>query len=335
MKHIFIFLLMTAITSIACPGYTANIAGCQILPADNIWNTPIDSLPVSADSALMIDNIGENTGLHADFGSGIYEGAKIGIPITIVSSSQPLVEIVFEYNDESDPGPYPIPPDAAVEGEPNRGDRHVLVLNQDTCNLYEMFSSWHQNDNSWEAGSGAIFDLTSNNLRPDTWTSADAAGLPILPGLIRYEEAASGTIDHAIRFTISQSRNEYVWPARHKASNLSGDQYTPMGQRFRLKADVDISGFSPINQTILQAMKTYGIIMADNGSNWFISGEPSESWNNDDLHELGAIKGSNFEAVNVSSLMLAPDSGEVVSQEMDKAPPMTWMHLLIKDTNME
>lgn len=329
MKQILIFLLVNAIISLASPGYTANLGGCQVLPANNIWNARVDSLPLAPNSALMINNIGINTGLHADFGSGTWDDVKIGIPITIVTSNQALVQVIFDYMDESDPGPYPIPPGAAIEGDPSSGDRHVLVLNQDDCMLYEMFNSRKQNDLLWEAGSGAIFNLASNTLRPDTWTSADAAGLPILPGLIRYEEAASGTIDHAIRFTVSQSRNEYVWPARHKASNLSGDQYPPMGQRFRLKADVDISGFSTINKTILQAMKTYGIIMADNGSDWFISGEPSENWNNDDLRELRDIKGSNFEAVDVSSLMVSPDSGEVVSQEMDKAPPMTWMYLLL------
>jgi hypothetical protein len=332
MKKTLLFLLITATVSCSSPGYAATLAGCQILPANNIWNTPVDTLPVAANSALMINNIGINIGLHPDFGSGTWAGADIGIPITIVNSGQALVIVVFDYSDESDPGPYPIPPDAAIEGEPNEGDRHVLVLNQDDCTLYEMFYSWYQSDNSWEARSGAVFDLTSNALRPDTWTSADAAGLPILPGLIRYEEAVSGTIDHAIRFTVSESRNTYVWPARHKASNLSGDQYPPMGQRFRLKSDVDISSFSPINQAILQAMKTYGLIMADNGSDWFISGEPNESWDDDDLHELGNIKGSDFEAVDVSSLMVDPDSGEVVPQEKDKAPSLTWMHLLLKNS---
>ncbi len=317
MKQITILILVTSTILLQGTGYAASLAGCQILPTDNIWNAPVDTLPVAVNSALIITNIGPNTGLHADFGSGTWDDARIGIPITIVNTSQPLVPIIFGYEDESDPGPYPIPPNAAVEGEPNDGDRHVLVLNQDDCKLYEMFFSWHQNDDSWEAGSGAVFDLTLNNLRPDTWTSADAAGLPILPGLVRYEEAASGTIDHAIRFTVSQSRDAYVWPARHEASNLSGDQYPPMGQRFRLKAGIDISGFTPINQTILQAMKTYGIILADNGSNWYISGEPSESWNNDDLHELGNIKGSDFEAIDVSSLMADPDSGQVVSRAGD------------------
>ena len=332
MKQIIVSLLITATVSLCTPGFAATLAGCQILPINNIWNTPIDTLPVAANSALMINNIGINTGLHPDFGSGTWAGAKIGIPVTIVNDNQALVSVVFDYADESDPGPYPIPQNAAIEGEPNEGDRHVLVLNQDDCKLYEMFNSWYQNNDSWEAGSGAVFDLTSNNLRPDTWTSADAAGLPIMPGLIRYEEAASGTIDHAIRFTVDKSRNTYVWPARHKASNLSGEQYPPMGQRFRLKSGVDISGFSPINQAILQAMKIYGIIMADNGSDWFISGEPNESWNNDDLRELGNIKGSDFEAIDVSSLMLAPDSGEVVPQEEDKTPPLAWMYLLLKNS---
>ncbi len=330
MKQTIISLLVTVTVCVGTHSNAASLAGCQILPSNNIWNAPVDTLPVAVNSALMINNIGQDTGLHADFGSGTWDGAKIGIPITIVNSNQPNVPITFTYEDESDPGPYPIPTAAAVEGAPNDGDRHVLVLNQDNCVLYEMFNSWHQNDDSWEAGSGAIFDLASNNLRPETWTSADAAGLPILPGLIRYDEAASGTINHAIRFTVSESRDDYIWPARHKASSHSGNQYPPMGQRFRLKAGVDISGFSAINRVILQAMKTYGIIMADNGSNWFISGEPNESWDDDDLHQLGNIKGSDFEAVDVSSLMVDPDSGQVVSQEAEKAPPLTWMQLLLR-----
>jgi len=331
MKQIIISILITVTVSFSNPGYTAPLAGCQILPANNIWNTPVDTLPVAANSALMINNMGKNTSLHPDFGSGTWAGAKIGIPITIVNSNQALVSVDFTYSDESNPGPYPIPPNAAIEGEPNDGDRHVLVLNQGDCKLYEMFYSWQQSDDSWEAGSGAIFDLTSNALRPDTWTSADAAGLPILPGLIRYEEAASGTIDHAIRFTVNESRNTHIWPARHNASNLSGNQYPPMGQRFRLKASVDISGFSPINQAILQAMKTYGMIIADNGSDWFISGEPSENWDNVDLRELGNIKGSDFEAIDISSLMVAPDSGEVLPQKQDKTQTLSWMHLLLKN----
>lgn len=289
------------------------LAGCPILPSDNIWNTPVDTLPTVSNSDLMIDSIGRDVGLHPDFGSGTWNGAPIGIPVTVVNSGQPAVPVSFDYADESDPGPYPIPPEALIEGgAEGDGDRHVLVLNQDDCMLYELYSAWPQNGgDSWLAGSGAVYDLRSNALRPDGWTSADAAGLPILPGLVRYEEAASGDINHAIRFTVSQTRNEYIWPARHKASSLEGTQYPPMGQRFRLKADKDISDFSFVVQTILRAMKKYGIIVADNGSDWFITGAPDERWDDDELRRLGEITGNDFEAVDTSGLMVDPDSGEV------------------------
>jgi hypothetical protein len=221
------------------------------------------------------------------------------------------VSVTFGYDDESDPGPYPIPPDVPIEGGPSsNGDRHVLVLDRGHCILYEMYDAWPQPDGSWEAGSGAVFDLNAYDLRPAGWTSADAAGLPILPGLVRYDEVASGEIRHAIRFTAPQTRRAYVWPARHYASSLTGLQYPPMGQRFRLKTGFDMSGFSPEVQVILQAMKTYGIILADNGSSWFISGAPDERWDNDVLHELGQVHGSDFEAVDVSSLMIDPNSGQ-------------------------
>jgi hypothetical protein len=295
-------------------GAPPQIAGCNIFPVDHIWNTPIDDLPVDANSAAYINTIGAGTGLHPDFGSGVWppgSSSPIGIPFTTVPGTQPLVDVSFGYAGESDPGPYPIPPDAPIEGGPSSdGDRHVLVLDRDNCVLYEMWNSWPQSGGSWYAGSGAIFDLKSYTLRPDGWTSADAAGLPILPGLVRYDEVASGEIRHAIRFTAPETRHAYVWPARHYASDLTGSQYPPMGQRFRLKADFDITGFSPEVQVILQAMKTYGIILADNGSSWFISGAPDERWDNDVLHELGQVHGSDFEAVAVSSLMVDPNSGQ-------------------------
>lgn len=287
------------------------IAGCPVLPADNIWNTPIDSLPVAANSAAYIAAIGPNTGLHPDFGSGAWNGGPIGIPYMDVPGTQPGVSITFDYADESDPGPYPIPTDVPIEGGPNSdGDRHILVLERDNCILYEVFDATPLNDGSWHGGSGAIFDLNSNALRPAGWTSADAAGLPILPGLVRYDEVASGEIQHALRFTAPQTRREYVWPARHFASSLTGAQYPPMGQRFRLKANFDISGFSPEVQVILQALKKYGLILADNGSAWFISGAPDERWDNDVLRQLRQVHGENFEAVDVSSLMVDPDSGQ-------------------------
>lgn len=287
---------------------------CRILPADNIWNTPIDDLPVDPGSDAYVSTIGAGATLHADFGSGVWppgSNSPIGIPFVEVGPSQPRVAINYTaYGAESDPGPWPVPADAPIEGGPDAsGDRHVIVLDRHECMLYELFSAFPQGDGSWNAASGAVYDLTSNDLRPDGWTSADAAGLPILPGLVTYDEVATGEITHAIRFTAPQTRNQYVWPARHYASSLSGAQYPPMGQRFRLKADYDISGYSPEVRVILTAMKRYGLILADNGASWFISGAPDERWDNDMLHEWDDIPGSAFEAVDVSSLMVDPDSG--------------------------
>jgi hypothetical protein len=287
-------------------------SGCAYFPPDNIWNTRVDSLPVDARSADYISTIGPGDGLHADFGSGLWDGGPIGIPYNAVPGSQPKVSVSFDYADESDPGPYPIPPDALIEGGPNSdGDRHILVVDHDNCTLYELYYAWPNGDGSWSAGSGAIFDLKSHALRPAGWTSADAAGLPILPGLVRYDEAASGTINHAIRFTVNLTRKEYIWPARHYASSSTDLKRPPMGQRFRLKASFDISGFSPINQAILKALKTYGMFVADNGSDMFISGVPDERWDNDDLHKLQErVRAADFEAVDESSLMLNVNSGQ-------------------------
>jgi hypothetical protein len=310
----------------------STLAGCSIFPANNIWNTPIDTLPVDPSSTVYINTIGAGTHFHADFGSGLWNGGPIGIPVTIISSSQAKVPVAFDYDNESDPGPYPIPPNALIEGGPDsNGDRHVLLLDKDQCRLYELYYAWPEVNGSWSAGSGAIFDLGSQNLRPAGWTSADAAGLPILPGLVRYDEAAAGAIEHAIRFTVPDTRKSYIWPARHYASDLTSSQYPPMGQRFRLKANFDISTFSPIVQTILKAMKKYGIILADNGSPWFISGVPDERWNNDVLHELDRVYGSNFEAVNVSTLMINPDSGETkISPSLPQKGYQPALYLLLK-----
>jgi hypothetical protein len=292
----------------------AGLAGCPIFPADNIWNLPLDTLPLDANSDTYVATIGADAYAHADFGSGLWEGGPIGIPYVDVPGSQPAVPITFDYDDESDPGPYPIPPDAPIEGGPaSDGDRHVLVLERDTCILYEVYYAWPQADGSWQAGSGAVFDLNSNALRPAGWTSADAAGLPILAGLVRYDEVASGEIRHALRFTAPQTRKAYIWPARHYASSLTGQQYPPMGQRFRLRADFDVSGFSPEVQVILRALKRYGMFLADNGSAWYLSGVPDERWDNDDLHELHQLRGSDFEAVDESALMIDPDSGQARS----------------------
>lgn len=289
--------------------------GCQIFPPDNIWNARVDTLPVHALSDDYVDTIGRYTGLHADFGSGEWDGGPIGIPFVEVGAGQPLVNLRFHpdgWPEQSETGPAPIPPNAPIEGGPSSdGDRHVLVLDRDNCQLYELYRAFPQGNGDWEVMSSAYYDLNSHALRPETWTSADAAGLPIYPGLVTYEEVQSGRIDHAIRFTAPETQMAYVWPARHYASDLTDPRYPPMGQRFRLKANFDISGYSPQVQVILRAMKEYGIILADNGSAWYISGAPNEAWDNDMLHEWDDIDGDNFEAVDVSSLMLHPDSGQV------------------------
>ncbi len=299
-----------------------DINGCQLFPTNNIWNVPVDNLPLDSSSAAYVNTIGAGVFAHADFGSGLWDGGPIGIPFVVVSNSQPLVNVTFDYSDESDPGPYPIPSDAPIEGgAQSSGDRHVLVLNQDNCMLYELYDAQPQTNGSWHAGSGAVFDLNSQALRPAGWTSADAAGLPILPGLVRYDEVAAGEIRHAIRFTAPQTRNTYIWPARHEASSLTATKYPPMGQRFRLKSTFDISSFSPDVQEILTALKKYGMILADNGSSWYLSGVPDERWNNDDLHEFSQIPGSAFEAVDVSSLMVDPNSGQTSGAV--ETPPST------------
>ena len=292
-----------------------------------MWNVPVDQLPLDANSSAYVNTIGTGSFAHADFGSGLWDGGPIGIPYVVVEATQALVNVSFDYSDESDPGPYPVPSDAPIEGgAKSGGDRHVLVLDQSRCFLYELYAAYPQSGGSWHAGSGAIYDLGSNTLRPAGWTSADAAGLPILPGLVTYDEVASGEIHHAIRFTTPHTRQAYVWPARHYASSLTGTQYPPMGQRFRLKADFDASSFAPSVQVILQALKTYGMILADNGSSWYLSGVPDERWNNDELHELGQVPGSVFEAVDVSSLMIDPDSGQtsgIVPSPLPPADPVT------------
>jgi len=300
---------------------TPTIGECPMYLPNNIWNTPVDTLPMEPNSNDYIAALGADIGLHPDFGSGLWEGGPIGIPYTPVSGEQTPVDISFYYPDESDPGPYPIPPDALIEGgADSEGDRHILLVDSDNCILYEIYDTYPQDDGSWEAGSGAVWDLNSNDLRPDEWTSADAAGLPILPGLVRYDEVQAGAIHHALRFTASNIRSDYVWPARHRAECGEHDEddlsVPPYGQRFRLKASFDMAGYSPEVQVILNALKTYGLILADCGSDWFISGVPDEGWDNDVLvGELGTVTGDNFEAVDVSSLLVDPDSGEAVQAE--------------------
>ncbi len=287
-------------------GSGASLHGKQVLPADNAWNQDISSIPVDPNSDNLIASIGLNVGLHADFGT-VYNGAPNGIPYIVVSGTQSPVPINFTaYGDESDPGPYPVPNNAPIEGGPNsNGDRHVIVIDRDNWKLYELGYGFPINSGtSWNANCGAIFDLNSNALRPAGWTSADAAGLPIFPGLVRYDEVfEQGEIKHAVRFTAQVSRRAYVFPARHWASSDTSPNRPPMGMRVRLKASFDISGFSPPMQVILRAFKKYGMMLADNGSNWYISGAPDPRWSDDDLHTLGAIKGSNFEVVQMGTIV--------------------------------
>ncbi len=287
--------------------YRAFNLGCAMFPADNIWNRDISTVPVHPNSKMYLVSIGLSGALHPDFGSGLYQGAPLGIPWTTVAGSQPNVPVIFRYVQESDPGPYPIPTAAPVEL--GSSDRHVLLVDQaNDCTLYETFASYPQPDGSWRAGSGAHWNLNSNALRPDSWTSADAGGLPILPGLVRYEEVQSGVINHALRFT-AYTNNAHLWPARHDAG-ANNPLLPPMGLRLRLKADVDISGYPPGDQVILTALKHYGMFVADNGQNWFISGVQDERWDNDLLGQMRGIHGSDFEAVDESGLMINPDSGQ-------------------------
>jgi hypothetical protein len=275
---------------------------CRIFPASNPWNQRVDTLPVASDSAQIIASIGVSTGLHPDFGSGLYDGQPIGIPFDVVSHATPRYRLAFEYADESDKGPYPIPKTVHIEGgRASTGDRHALLIDKDACRLYELYALYPAG-RGWKAGSGAIWSLKSNALRPAGWTSADAAGLPIFPGLARYDEVARGAINHALRFTVQHTRRAYVYPARHYASSLTDPSLPPMGLRVRLKAGVDISGFPRQARVVLQALKTYGMIVADNGSNWYISGAPNAGWSNDDLHTLGRVTGADFEVVDTSSL---------------------------------
>ena len=309
MKSLLPLAALLGIASLAA-AQTPTIGTCPLLPADNIWKTRIDQLPVHPSSSTWVSTIGASSPLHPDFGSGLYNGAPIGIPYVTVPGTQTLYPATFTYQSESDTGPYAIPLNAPIEGgSSSTGDRHVISIDVNHCILYEIYNAFPQTA-SWKGDSGAIFSLASDALRPATWTSADAAGLPIFPGLLRYEEVAAGAIHHAIRFTVPHTQKAYVWPARHYASSLTGTQYPPMGARFRLKASFDISGFSPANQVILTALKQYGMMLADNGSSWYISGAPNDAWNNDDLHKLTTILGSNFEAVDATVFMINPDSGQ-------------------------
>ena len=310
MRHVLAAVALAvaaAVLAVAIPASGRPVKGapkCKLFPANNHWNLRVDKLPALPNSDAMVRGIGAGDNLHPDFGSGTYEGRPIGIPYTTVSKKQKRVKVSFEYDDESDRGPYPIPRNAPIEGGASAdGDRHVNVVDRDRCVLYELFAAYPQDGGaSWRAGSGAIFDLRSNRVRPAGWTSADAAGLPILPGLARYEEVKAGKIDHALRFTVSRTRRAYIYPARHFASSNTDPDLPAMGQRLRLKASFDTSGYPRQARVILNALKRYGMIVADNGSDWFISGAPSKGWDNDELNALKGVEGGNFEVVDTSRL---------------------------------
>ena len=294
----------------APPPAGTSLRGCPDLPATNVWHADVTRLPVQSSGAAYLKSMGTATGLKADFGAGTWDGGPIGIPITYVPGGQAKVPVSFDYAEDSDRGPYPVPRNALVEGGPNAGgDRHVLVVDTGACRLYELWDAHPAADGSWHAGSGAVFDLRGNRLRPAGLTSADAAGLPVVPGLVRYEEVAAGRIDHAIRITVPHTQKRYLWPARHFASSSTDAALPPMGLRLRLKPGVDISRLPTQARIVAQAMKTYGVIVADNGSAWYVSGAPDDRWSNDALRTLGGLHGNDFEAVDTAPLMIDKDSG--------------------------
>jgi hypothetical protein len=275
---------------------------CPVFPASNAWNQTVDRLPVAAGSAQLVASIGLASPVHADFGSGTWDGGPIGIPFDVVSRKTARSRVSFDYADESDRVRYPIPRHVHIEGGAHStGDRHAILVDRSSCRLYELYDLHHAG-RGWTAGSGAVWSLRSNHLRPAGWTSADAAGLPIFPGLARWDEVARGTIDHALRFTAPRTRRTYVYPARHYASSSNDPALPPMGLRVRLKASVNIASFPKQSRVVLRALQRYGMILADNGSPWYVSGAPNRHWSNDDLHSLGRLTGADFEVVDTSSL---------------------------------
>ena len=297
---------------------TPTIAGCSVLPANNVWNTPINKMPVDKNSAAYIASMNVSK-------STIYpvlNNKGWGMPYNVVPGSTPKVPVTFYYRD-SDTGPYPIASSVVIQ---DGNDHHAIIVDTGNCVLYELFNLTH-NAAGWQAGSGAIFPLNSNLLRRAGWTSADAAGLPIFPGMLRVEEVLKGHINHALRVTAGKTRNRYIWPARHSASSLGGSQYPPMGQRFRLKASFDISGYAPQARVILQALKTYGLILADNGPSWDLTGTGDPRWDEAAIDSTKRISGNNFEAIDESSLMVDPNSAQV---SFTAAPlPTGWMHVTL------
>jgi hypothetical protein len=297
-------LLTLAAAAPAAASPLPGAPGCRLFPADNAWNQRVDRLPVARNSPTLMRSIGAAAGVHADFGSGTYEGRPIGIPFVTVPGDQVRVPVSFEYPDESDGERYPIPPGAPIEGgRSSDADRHVIEVDRRRCRLYELFAAYPQaGGRRWRAGSGAIWSLRSNRLRPAGWTSADAAGLPILPGLARFDEVRRGVIDHALRFTASRTRRAYVYPARHFASDSNDPSLPPMGLRIRLKRSVSLRALGPQARVIARAMQRYGMLLADNGSPMYVSGAPNPGWDNDDLHTLDRFHGSDFEVVDTRRL---------------------------------
>jgi hypothetical protein len=297
------YIRHTESPAIAAATTAAGASGCPVFPADNVWNASVRSLPLASDSANFIQSMGPDAGVHADF------GPRAGYEFAVVKDDIPPANVMLtDYAGESDPGPYRIPDNAPLEAG---SDHHVLTIDEFHCQLYELFGAQHQGPGSWTAASGAIFDLRSNKMRHADWTSADAAGLPVLPGLVRYDEVKAGRIGHALRFTTPSTRNVYVWPARHKASNKTDPALPPMGQRFRLRASFDLTSFSPEARVILAALQEYGMFLADNGSKWFLSGAMDSRWPSEIVEELRQVHGSDFEAVDSSPMMVDPDSAQV------------------------
>lgn len=306
-------LVAMGLVATACQpaSHVPGAPNCPLSPSNSYWRADVTKLAVSPRSSAYIASEGATSGLKADFGSGLWDGGPIGIPFTTVPGTQARVAMAFDYADESDPGPYPFPANAPIEGgSAATGDRHVIVVDRDSCTLYESWDSHPNPDGSWSAGSGAVFDLRSNALRPAGWTSADAAGLPILPGLVRYDEVARGTVAHAIRMTVPRTQKAYVWPARHQAGASTDANLPRMGEWFRLKTTVDPATFDPAVRPIVVALQHYGAIVADNGSAWYLSGAPDSRWDNDLLATLGRIKGTDFEVVDTRSLVVTPNSGQ-------------------------
>ncbi len=298
-----ILLIVPTIAGAGLTPPTPTLAGCPVFPADNAWNQRVDGLPVAKNSARIVARIGLANPVHPDFGT-VYDGAPNGIPYAVVSSSTRKVPVRFTYASESDKGPYPLPPSVPIEGgAASSGDRHVIVVDRSTCTDYELYDAHPPaNGKPWTAGSGAIFHLRSDHLRPAGWTSADAAGLPILPGLVRYSEVRGGAINHALRFTAPCTAPRYVYPARHEASTCRLPDAPPMGLRVRLKRSVDISRLPVQARIVATALKRYGMILADNGSPWYVSGAPNPRWSNSTLHELDRLDGRDFQVVDTGSL---------------------------------